>query len=142
LTCTRTLADVDKLDLDDARPPYQQVADALRHKLGGDDYGPGSKLPAHAAVADDFGVSIGTVKRAFAELQREGLIVTRQGQGSFVRRTVVRPVEDVDIVPALSTAEAEFLSPQGVAEVLAAIRDRLDEFDRRLTKLERERRAD
>jgi GntR family transcriptional regulator len=85
-TC-RTLADVDKLNPDDPRPPYRQVADALTHAIDSGTYTPGAKLPPHAAVAEQYGVSVGTVKRAFADLQNAGLIVTRQGQGSYVRAT-------------------------------------------------------
>jgi len=78
---------VDKLNPDDPRPPYQQVADALRTAISSGEYAVGAKLPGHSAVAAQFGVSVGTVKRAFADLQRDRLIVTRQGQGSYVRAT-------------------------------------------------------
>ncbi|HEY9412969.1 MAG TPA: GntR family transcriptional regulator [Jiangellaceae bacterium] len=76
---------MDRLDPDDVRPPYQQVAGKLRDAIRGGEYGPGAKLPGHQAVADEYGVSVGTVKRAFTLLQQEKLVVTRQGQGSYVR---------------------------------------------------------
>lgn len=76
---------MDKLNPDDPRPPYRQVADALRSAIHQGKYHPGDKLPPHGTVAEHYGVSVGTVKRAFADLQQDKLIVTRQGQGSYVR---------------------------------------------------------
>lgn len=79
------LSDMDKLDLGDARAPYLQVADRLRTELRNEVYRRGDKLPVHQAISDQFGVSVGVVKRAYSLLQDEELIVTRQGQGTFVR---------------------------------------------------------
>lgn len=73
------------LNPDDNRPPYQQVADSVRQAISSGDLKPGAKLPPHHAVVGEFGVSLGTVKRAYGVLQADGLIVTRQGQGSYVR---------------------------------------------------------
>jgi DNA-binding GntR family transcriptional regulator len=63
----------------------------LGEAIGSGRYRPGEKLPPHREVADDFGVSVGTIKRAFALLQSQGLIVTRQGQGAFVRTQPIEP---------------------------------------------------
>lgn len=73
------------LDPDDTRPPYQQVAAAIRALIDGGDLGPGSKLPKHEELVSTYGVSLGTVKRALGRLQDEGLIVSRRGEGAFVR---------------------------------------------------------
>lgn len=73
------------LNPDDSRPPYQQVADALRQAIASGKFKPGAKLPSHHAIVGEYRVSLGTVKRAYGVLQADGLIVTRQGQGSFVR---------------------------------------------------------
>jgi DNA-binding transcriptional regulator YhcF (GntR family) len=77
--------DMASLDPDDARAPYAQVAAALRQEIELGILGPGVKLPTHQRLADMYGVSVGTVKRALGELQGAGLIVSRQGQGAFVR---------------------------------------------------------
>jgi DNA-binding transcriptional regulator YhcF (GntR family) len=73
------------LDPDDARPPYVQVVDALRRQIDEGGLPPGAKLPTHEQLASQFGVSIGTIKRALGELQGASVIVSRQGQGAFVR---------------------------------------------------------
>lgn len=46
----------------------------------------GAKLPPHRNLADRLGVTIGTVSRAYAELERMGLVVARVGDGTFVRQ--------------------------------------------------------
>lgn len=73
------------LDPDDARPPYAQLVDALRREIEEGALPPGSKLPTHQQLASQYGVSVGTVKRALGELHGADLIVSRQGQGAFVR---------------------------------------------------------
>lgn len=82
------------LDLDDPRPPYQQVSSLMRaailtKKPG---YEPGDKLESGPRLAKHYGVARGTIDRALELLRREGLIVTRQGSGSFVRERTERPV--------------------------------------------------
>lgn len=74
-----------ELDRDDARPPYVQVADAVRATIEAGQYGPGDKLPTHAELVSAYGVSVATVKKALSTLQAAGLIVSRRGEGAFVR---------------------------------------------------------
>jgi DNA-binding transcriptional regulator YhcF (GntR family) len=82
------------LDPDDTRPPYAQVVAALRQEIEQGVLRPGVKLPTHQQLVERYGVSVGTVKRALGELQGAGLIVSRQGQGTFVRtrRSVLESV--------------------------------------------------
>lgn len=79
------MLDVRNLDPDDTRPPYAQVVDALRREIEQGVLRPGAKLPTHQQLVSQYKVSIGTVKRALGELQGAGLIISRQGQGAFVR---------------------------------------------------------
>ena len=45
---------------------------------------PGAALPSFRALAEDLLVSVITVKRAYEELEREGIIYRKQGLGTFV----------------------------------------------------------
>jgi DNA-binding GntR family transcriptional regulator len=74
------------LDPDDSRPSYRQVADRLRAAIESEKLAAGDQLPTHKALADEYGVAVETAKRALGELRVDGLIVTRQGKGSYVRR--------------------------------------------------------
>ncbi|MFD7643021.1 GntR family transcriptional regulator [Kitasatospora sp. NPDC059795] len=82
------------LDPDDSRPPYQQVSSSLRASILTKKPGfeTGDKLPSGPELAKHFGVARGTVDKALDLLRTEGLIVTRQGSGSFVRERTSRPV--------------------------------------------------
>ncbi|MEV8439146.1 GntR family transcriptional regulator [Actinosynnema sp. NPDC051121] len=81
------------LDPDDSRPPYRQVASALREAITTGRYAPGAKLPSRAQLAADYGVAPMTVQSALRELRGEGLVVSRQGSGVYVR---VRTRDDTE----------------------------------------------
>lgn len=63
---------------------YQQIIDQITAKIMAGDWSPGQALPSIRELASASHVSVITVKRAYLELERAGLIVTRQGRGSFV----------------------------------------------------------
>lgn len=67
------------------RPAYNQVAEQLRQRIYSGELPPGTRLPSEAGLIKQFKVSRVTARGAIKELQTEGLIVTRQGKGSFVR---------------------------------------------------------
>src|SRR4051812_23166886 len=71
--------------MDDRRAPYLQVADALRAAIRRGEYAPGDRLHTVNELADQYGVAKMTMQRAIAELREEGLIVSWQGRGTFVR---------------------------------------------------------
>jgi DNA-binding GntR family transcriptional regulator len=58
---------------------YARIAAQLRERLAG--LGPGCALPSEPSLAAEFGVVRNTVRRALAELERDGLIVTLPGRG-------------------------------------------------------------
>jgi DNA-binding transcriptional regulator YhcF (GntR family) len=80
------------LDPDDPRPPYKQVATALRAAILTRTIGPGEKLPSQSELAATYGVSRMTVQQALRLLKDDGLIVSRQGSGVFARVRTERPV--------------------------------------------------
>lgn len=83
---------LDPLDPDDPRPPFQQVMNALRASILTRKFQPGDQLPGLPDLATYYGVSIGTVQKAVAALRQEGLVVTRQGAGTYVRQRTERAV--------------------------------------------------
>jgi len=80
------------LDPDDPRPPYVQVANALRDSISSGTLHPGEKLPSGSELADRYGVARMTIQNALRVLRDEGLVVSRQGSGTFVRSRAERPV--------------------------------------------------
>ena len=63
---------------------YQQIVDRLKVEISEGRLKPGSALPSFRVLAEDLLVSVITVKRAYEELEREGIIFRRQGLGTFV----------------------------------------------------------
>jgi DNA-binding transcriptional regulator YhcF (GntR family) len=80
------------LDPDNPRPPYMQIANALRAAILTKQLAPGEQLPSGNELAKRYGVARMTVQQALRVLRDEGLIVTRQGSGVFVRGRSERPV--------------------------------------------------
>jgi GntR family transcriptional regulator len=63
---------------------YEQIVDGLRREVSEGRVKPGAALPSFRALAEELLVSVITVKRAYEELEREGIIYRRQGLGTFV----------------------------------------------------------
>ena len=68
----------------DARPMYLQIMEQIRARIAAGDWSAGKELPSIRALAVALNVSVITVKRAYLDLETEGVIVTRHGKGSFV----------------------------------------------------------
>ncbi len=65
-------------------PLYQQIIEAFKREIAAGRLEPGRALPSFRALAEELLVSLITVKRAYEELEREGIIYCRQGMGTFV----------------------------------------------------------
>lgn len=63
---------------------YLQIIEQIRHKVAVGDWPPGGDIPSIRQLSADLSVSVITVKRAYLELEREGVIITQQGRGSIV----------------------------------------------------------
>lgn len=65
-------------------PPYEQIRSQLAAQIDGDGLRAGDRLPTVRRLAQDLGVAVNTVARAYRELESAGLIETRGRAGSFV----------------------------------------------------------
>lgn len=68
----------------DGRPMYLQIMEQVRQRVAVGDWAEGQEIPSIRQLAVALRVSVITVKRAYLELEREGVIVTQHGRGSFV----------------------------------------------------------
>ena len=71
-------------------PIYRQLVDAIRAAIKKGELTSGQQLPTVQEVTEALGIARGTVKRAYDELERAGLVEKIQGRGTFVR---YRPAE-------------------------------------------------
>ncbi|MGP5388840.1 GntR family transcriptional regulator [Glutamicibacter arilaitensis] len=99
------------VDLQAATPPYEQIRSQIASLISLGDLPSGSKLPTVRALATDLGVAVGTVARAYKELEAEELITSRRRAGTVVneRPQPVDTSEDllaaVDHLWALAAAQ-------------------------------------
>src|SRR5579875_3684725 len=72
--------------VDDASPlpVYVQLAQQVIAAIGRGDVRRGEQLPSVRDVAATLGINPNTVNRAYAELEREGMVATKRGRGTFV----------------------------------------------------------
>ncbi len=93
----------------------------IRSGIESGNLAPGEQLPSLQALAGEYGVSVGTVKSALGVLRDLGLVVSRQGKGSYVR---------------MRTTEVGKPPPDELADLRVALdhlAERVDEVERRLT---------
>lgn len=65
-------------------PLYQQIRELITKSLASGEWRPGDIIPSESELAERFGVSQGTVRKAIDEMAAENLLVRRQGKGTFV----------------------------------------------------------
>ena len=68
----------------DGRPMYLQIMEQIKQRVSAGDWARGQEIPSIRQLAVELRVSVITVKRAYLELEREGVIVTQHGKGSTV----------------------------------------------------------
>jgi GntR family transcriptional regulator len=65
-------------------PIYRQLTDQVRHAVARGRLRPGTRLPSVRVLSRELVINPNTVARAYTELEREGVLNTRQGLGVFV----------------------------------------------------------
>ncbi|WP_093801138.1 GntR family transcriptional regulator [Streptomyces sp. Wb2n-11] len=108
------------------KPTAKEIATNLRGQIADGTYGPNAQLPPARKLAKEFGVQLMTVQSAIRQLRDEGLVVTQQGRGTFVRDPAVPLGTEAGSSPAF-TALASELSV--IHETLRQLGDRMDRLE-------------
>lgn len=66
------------------QPLYRQIKSLITQSLIAGEWAPGAAIPSEFDLADRYGVSQGTVRKAIDELAAENILMRRQGKGTFV----------------------------------------------------------
>lgn len=90
-----------KLSNNSEKPIYEQITDQLKQAILTGTLLTGDSLPSIRALAKELKISVMTTKRAYADLERDGFIVTIAGKGSYVsernqdflREELIRQIE-------------------------------------------------
>jgi DNA-binding GntR family transcriptional regulator len=82
----RCMADVPQWEPDAGGPAYvyMRVADHIAARIAAGDLPADARLPGERELAAEYGVAIGTARRAVEELRERGLVVTLPGKGTYV----------------------------------------------------------
>ena len=107
------------------KPIYEQIAGQIKSQIMQGTLAEGEQLPSIRALANDLRVSVITTKRAYADLEAQGFIVTAPGRGSFVaggnkelvREEHLRRIEEL-LEQALDEARETGIEPAELKEML------------------------
>ena len=126
------------LSQSDKRPMYLQIVEQIKQRIALGDWAQGQPIPSIRQLAVDLQVSVITVKRAYYELEREGVIVTQHGRGSQVASTpgLGARLRDQELQQHLEQA-ARIAAQLGMAP--EQLEDRLREVGDRLADKEKEK---
>ncbi len=90
-------------------PIYRQIQDQIRYGIASGLLTPGEQLPTVRSLAVELSVNPNTVIKAYTELEREGILATEQGSGTFVASQPAAPVADENRQAQLESLCSEFL---------------------------------
>lgn len=111
-------------------PTAKEIAAEYRAKITDPDseYKPGDRLPAARALAKDLRVQLMTVQSAYSQLRDEGLVLTQQGRGTFVRDPSVPLGTEPGSSPAFTALATELSTIHDALRVLGERLDRLEQI--------------
>lgn len=107
-------------------PIYEQIKVQILSLITSGVLAPGDKLPSLRTLAADLSLNFNTIKKVFAQLEADGVIVTVQGKGCFVadtakdNRAVLDRAENA-LREAITTARASGLSQEEVARIVTEV---------------------
>ncbi len=108
-------------------PIYRQIQDQIRYGIASGRLCPGEQLPTVRSLAVELKVNPNTVIKAYSELERQGVLTTEQGSGTFIASLPAVVLGPEDRQAKLQALCAEFLGQVaqygfGPDEVLQTIR--------------------
>ena len=86
------------LSIDPNRPIYLQIMEEIKKRAVRGQYPPGAQLPSVREMAPEMGVNPNTIARVYMELEREGFVLTRRGQGSYITEDMSRIEREREIL--------------------------------------------
>ena len=82
------LTERDPMRVTRSEPIAAQVNRILRTRIFDSEYSPGERLPSESELSAEFGVSRATTRTVLAKLAVEGLIVRKQGDGTYINERI------------------------------------------------------
>jgi GntR family transcriptional regulator len=113
-------------------PIYRQIQDQIRYAVASGLLSAGEQLPTVRSLAVELSVNPNTVIKAYSELEREGLLTTEQGTGTFVAAQPPAAVPEENRQAKLESLCSEFMaqvarygfSPQEIVSAIEKLIER------------------
>lgn len=110
------------LSLDSDIPLYSQLVSIVKRNITAGTLGAGELLPSEAELCKTFNISRSTVRQAIGSLEAEGLVVRKQGRGTFVAEPKMRrktenvysftsEISSMGLTPSSTLIEFEIITP-------------------------------
>ena len=110
------------LSMDSDIPLYSQIVSIVKRNISAGTLSPGNLLPSEAELCRTFDISRSTVRQAIGTLESEGLVVRKQGRGTFVAEPKVRrrtenvysftsEISSMGMTPSSTLIEFEVITP-------------------------------
>lgn len=111
-----------RIDVDSARPLYEQVAASVRADIVAGRLATGDRLPSAREVAETLDINLHTVLHAYQQLRDEGFIDLRRGRGAVVAASAGPLAElDAEIHALVARAAALGITPSALAALVKEI---------------------
>ncbi len=78
-----------RLSTSDGIPVYRQIANQVKYLVASGRLQPGQELPAIRTLAETLVINPNTVIHAYAELEKDGVVVRRHGSGTYIAETAL-----------------------------------------------------
>ena len=117
------------IDTADPRPIYVQIMDEVRRARVLGLVGPEDALPSVRQLAMELRVNPNTVQQAYRELEREGVVYVRRGQGTYLSDAGVNGIDRAAIARsvaerALTEADRSGIRPEELVEAIRKLSHR------------------
>lgn len=132
---------INTLDNAAKRPIYQLIAEAIQADIESGKLSEHSRLPSIRKMAEQYDVSVGTIRHVYTLLNREGAIVSRRGQGTFVAGTLAdepmksRKMRAMKAIDDMLSEMTELGFSMREAQIFFELRLRQKEDERRPVRL-------
>lgn len=114
------------IDHNSKTPVYEQIKVQILSLITSGALSPGDKLPSLRAMAADLSLNFNTIKKVFAQLEADGVVVTVQGKGCFVADTArdnraVLDKAEAALREAVTVARASGVDEETAKRILSEI---------------------
>ncbi len=122
------------IDLYSRTPIYEQIKEQIIELINKGVYKPLDKLPSIRTMAADLELNVNTVKRAFQDLEAEGVVYSLQGRGVFVSGNAVnnegvKAKAAESLTTAIASAKAKGLTKDEIIALTKKIFEEGDNHD-------------